>query len=168
MIHHLKRKSYILICIIVCFSLNSCYKCEPFTVLDGSIKLDLVDSISGNAMLSLSSPLIDKNDVIVISAVGDTLRHYFALINGAGSDREAMYIDVFSYGDSLYTPSFQEEQWKDFRVRLSSSREFNLKTCFLSRGANCGSLFRSIKLFYRGQLIASNSNTIELSALVKN
>lgn len=168
MLHHFTKKSYFLICLIISFYQYSCVQCDGSFVTDGYIKLDLVDSNSGGSLLSLTNPIINKNDVRVRSTNGDTLRYYFALINGAGSDRDALYINVLNYGDLLNRPSFQSEQCKNILVSLSSTREFQLKVCFLSRDGKCGSYFRTLELFYQGKRIASDKNTLELSAVIKN
>jgi hypothetical protein len=82
------KSTLLLLGLAFSFCLQSCFPCdEPLQVTDGYLKLDLVDSSSGKPLLAVDSLLINKDSAIVTSLRGDTIQHFFTLLNGAGSNR---------------------------------------------------------------------------------
>lgn len=165
---------YTLLCLGLALTvyLQSCFPCdEPVMVTDGYLKLDLVDSSSSKSLLAVDSPLINKDSVVVTSLRGDTLQHFFALLNGAGSNREGLFIYFLEFYDPEHQASFKELQCKDIIVRLSSTKVFQVKACFKSRTSKCGDSFATtfelLELFYSGQKIGSASKTNEVAGVVK-
>jgi hypothetical protein len=71
--------------------------------------------------------------------------------------------DVISFG-TLYDnrtdqSSFDSELCKNYIIKYSYNEVDTVQTCFKSKKTKCGSVFETLKVYHKGQLLASVRNT---------
>lgn len=70
------------------------------------------------------------------------------------------------YNSQTDQGSFNSEICRNFIVKYKYNETDTIKTCFNSRRTRCGSVFETLKVYHRGLLVGSGSNTTGFSVTI--
>lgn len=140
-------------------------------ITNSSIVVTFKDSASNKYLYDVIYPLYSKDSIKIYDPTGTPLH----LLTSVGSDPSVptniYYVidfgSLFDYRtDSM---SFNREICKDYLVQYSYNETDTITTCFKSKDMECGSVFTSLKVYHKGKLLASETNTTgALITIIKN
>lgn len=146
--------------------------CElPLVLGSSSVQIIFKDSATKRYLFDEDRPLYSKDSVEVFDPQGASLRVLFSLNSDEKEATTRFWaIDFGSvFDDSTDSASFSQEICKDFIVRYSFNRQDTITTCFKSVNKKCGSLFSTLKVYHKGRLLASETNTTSATVtIIKN
>lgn len=145
-------------------------KCEtPLNVNISSLNVTFKDKTTGKYLYDLVNPIYNK-DSIKINEQGQTplvLLFTQALIPNTSS----LYwkVDFGSLYNSNYDEtSFSTEKCKDFIIKYNYIQSDTVKVCFKSKKTECGSVFETLKVYYKGQEILNTTNETATEITILN
>jgi hypothetical protein len=147
-------------------------KCEePFYITKSSVEVTFKDSASNKYLYSETLPIYNKDSIEVYNPSGEKLFLLMSLRNNPITPTESYWSinfgTLFDYRTD--SSSFNQEICKNFIVQYSYNERDTITTCFKSKNEECGSVFSSLKIYHRGKLLASQTNTTyALITVIKN
>ena len=164
----------LLISSVVILSSNSCRKggpCEePPDINVSSLVIRFIDKQTGKYLYTETNPLYNRDSLKAFDSLGNLLVPIFALNQIPGSlDRYYVVSAGPIYNSQTDAVSFTKEICKDFIIKYKYNETDTVKVCFKSQSRKCGSVFETLKVFYKGGLIGSTTNeTYLLVTFYKN
>ena len=161
------RKLLFAITIISCllFGFPGCSKSggrceEPLFITNSEIVVTFKDKSSGKYLYERMNPLYNIDSIKIYDpnwqelvllknsrVIPNTPQHYWEVSFGP------------LYNRQTDQSSFETELCKDFYIRYNSSEPLDTVTvCFTSKELRCGSVFPSLKVYYKGELISLETN----------
>jgi hypothetical protein len=160
---------YLLIVIFV-----SCVKtpnCElPLNVNQSAINIIFKDSVSGKYLYTEDYSLYNKDSIKIFDPQGTSLFLLFAH-NQLPDAPVTFWIINFGniYDQRTDEISFNNEICKDYIISYNSQESDTLKVCFKSKKTKCGSVFETLKVYYKMKLISTTkNNTGSTITILKN
>ncbi len=156
---------------ITFFSFGSCRKggkCEQaLNVNQSEIVVAFKDKNSGNYLYAEVNPSYNKDSIRVYDENNNNLVLLFALNQIPNTN--SRYSDI-SFGN-IYNPqtdanSFNSELCKNFIVKYKYNETDTIKACFKSMKTECGSVFETLKVFYKGMLVGSVSSKTGINVII--
>lgn len=153
--------------IILCCSLflSSCFKkggpCEETLNLGLSEVLVSFKNAAGEYLYKEINPLSNKDSLKVFDQNGNQLlllSHFNQIPNTHFKYHEISFGPI--YDDRTDQSSFNSELCKIFIVQYSYNERDTVQTCFKSKKTKCGSVFETLKVYHKGQLLDSVQNTV--------
>ena len=125
------------------------------------IVVDFKDKATGKYLYAEVNPLYNKDSLKVFDQNGNSLI-VLSQLDLIPNTSSRFY--VLSFG-SIYNPqtdanSFNQEVCKNFIVKYSYNETDTVNVCFKARKTECGSVFDILKIYNKGQLITTETNTI--------
>ena len=161
------RKLLFAIAIISCsiFGFPGCSKSggqceEPYFITASSIQVIFKDKNSGKYLYEEVAPIYDINDIRIFNQDRQSLLLLKSLNNIPNTPQR--YWEV-NFGP-LFNPqtdqsSFQTELCKEFYIRYTEVEPMDtVMVCYTSKELKCGSVFPSLKIYYKEELISSKAN----------
>jgi len=161
----------IIIAIVIILTGNSCKKggrCEePEDVNQSSIVVAFKDNTTGRYLYSEVNPLYNKDSLKVFDPSGNSLVIRSAL--NQIPNTSSRYFDV-SFGN-IYDQqtdgaAFSSEVCKTFLVKYRFNETDSIKACFTAKKTKCGSVFENLKVYYKGMLVGSVTNTAGVVVII--
>lgn len=153
---------------------SSCRKggdCEgSFNLNQSEVAITFIDQQNGSYIYSETNPGYNKDSLKVFDPQGNSLIILSAL-NQIPNSNNRYY--VLSFGN-IYNPltdaaSFNSEICKEYTIKYSTSETDTLSVCFKSKQTKCGSVFETLKVYHKGQLLDLEANkTSTLINVYKN
>ena len=135
---------------------------EPYFITASSIQVIFKDKSSGKYLYEEVNPSYNINNIRVFDENMQALLLLKSMNNIPNTPQR--YWEV-NFGP-LYNPqtdqsSFQTELCKEFYIQYTSSEPLDTVTvCFTSKELKCGSVFPGLKVYYKGELIGSETNRV--------
>jgi hypothetical protein len=128
------------------------------------------DKNSNNYLYAENNPLYNKDSLKVLDPSGNSLIILKSLDNISSSSLKYWRL---SFGNIYIQPtdsnSFNAEICKNYLIKYIYNESDTVQVCFRSRKTECGSVFETLKVYQKGQLIASvNNNTFAEVTIIKN
>jgi hypothetical protein len=167
---------FILIIFVLHFLLqsSSCRKggkCEEALDVVQSGLICIFKNASGSYLYTEANPIYNKDSLIISDETGRKLSivPQLQLIPNTSSrywqfDFGPLFIPL------LDADSFNKEVCRNYYIRYKYNESDTLKICFIAQKTDCGSIFKSLKVFSKtGSLITEASNiTTTSSTIIKN
>ena len=144
---------------------------EVLYVTNSSVGVAFKDFTTSKYLYEQDIPLYNKDSIKVYDPQGNSLLLFKGLSNDIEVPTTRYWIinfgTLFDYRtDSV---SFNEEICKEFIVQYAYNERDTIKTCFKSKDLKCGSVFSTLKVYNKGKLLTSVSNTtFALVTVIKN
>lgn len=154
----------ILSCVVLICIFTSCRRyggCdEPQSVYNSGIVAVFKDSATSKYLYEEISPLYNKDSLKVFDSLGNSLSVQYFLYPAPGNSSLQIYL--ISFG-SIANPntdasSFTSEVNKDFIIQYKYNERDTIRAIFRSRESKCGSVFESLGIYHKGQLLTTVSN----------
>lgn len=133
---------------------------EPATIYSSGIAISFKDS-TGKYLYAEANPLYNKDSLKIFDPFGNNLpiSSVLALVPNSVN---RYYVLQFRgiYDETTDAGSFNAELCKSFTVQYKYNERDTLRVCFKSKKTKCGSVFESLKLFNKGQLLATYQNDV--------
>lgn len=157
--------------IITLFSFGSCRKvgkCEQApNVNQSEIVAAFKDKNTGNYLYAEVNPLYNKDSLRVYDENNNNLILLFAL--NQIPNTSSRYWDI-SFGNIFNAQtdqnSFNSEICKNFIVKYKYNETDTIKACFKSMNTECGSVFQTLKVFYKSLLVGSVSSKTGINVTI--
>ena len=160
--------------VLISSQISSCRKggrCElPLNVKQSEIVVTFKNT-NGRYLYTEFNPLCNKDSLKVFDSAGNSLV-ILRLLRSA-PDNPSLGIYVLSFGN-IYDQqtdavSFNSELCKDFIVQYNYNDRDTIKECFKSEVTKCGSVFETLKVYNKGQLLTTIfNNTFADIVVIKN
>ena len=72
------------------------------------------------------------------------------------------------YNSNYDETSFSTEKCKDFIIKYNYIQSDTVKVCFKSKKTECGSVFETLKVYYKGQEILNTTNETATEITILN
>ncbi|MEO5944733.1 MAG: hypothetical protein ABIP30_13400 [Ferruginibacter sp.] len=160
----MKTNLYLIAPSLLLILITSCTKtreCElPLNISQSSIQTIFKDGITGKYLYAESNPLYNKDSLKIFDQNNNELFLLYStnLIPGTSS---AYYEINFGplYIETSDENSFNSEICKSFYVQYNSKEKDTIITCFKSKKTKCGSVFETLKVYNKQQLLSNEINT---------
>lgn len=170
----MKKCYYCLSYYLLILIFASCVKtrrCElPLNVNQSAISIIFKDSVSGKYIYTENNSLYNKDSIKIFDPQGTSLFLLFAH-NQLPDAPVTFWIINFGniYNQQTDKNSFNNEICKNYIISYTSHEFDTLKVCFKSKETKCGSVFESLKVYYKNQLISTTkNNTGSTITILKN
>ena len=133
---------------------------EPYFITASSIQVIFKDKYSGRYLYEHLNPIYNIDSIKIYEQAGNEL--HLLMDDKLIPNTLQLYWEV-NFGP-LYNPqtdqsSFQTELCKEFYIRYTEAEPMDTVTvCFTSKELKCGSVFPSLKIYYKEELISSKAN----------
>ena len=166
--HHALASVFFILLFISCIKTP---KCElPLNVNKSAISVIFKDSLSGKYLYTENNSLYNKDSIEIFDPNGNSLFLLFAR-NQLPNTSTAFWIINFGniYIQQTDAGSFNTELCKNYIIKYAYNEFDTVQVCFKSKETKCGSVFESLKVFYKGQLISTTiNNTHSTITITKN
>jgi hypothetical protein len=107
------------------------------------------------------NPLYNKDSLKVFDENGNKLilLSLSKLIPNTGVAYDEISFGTI-YDDRTDQSSFNTELCKKFFIEYNSREKDTVQACFKAKKTECGSVFETLKVYHKGQLLASVQNTV--------
>lgn len=170
----MKKFYYILLSFLCILIFESCIKtpqCElPLNVNQSAINVIFKDSASGKYLYTENNSLYNKDSIKIFDPQGTSLFLLFA--HNQLPDAPVTFW-IINFGN-IYNPntdenSFNSEICKDYIISYTIHESDTLRVCFKSKKTRCGSVFETLKVYYKMKLISTTkNNTGSTITILKN
>ncbi len=171
-------KQTIIYLLIVTFAISysSCKKSggeceEPLDIRQSEVNIIFIDSGSSKYIYTQINPLLNKDSLKVFDPSGNSL----IILKSLSVEPTPPYNEFWKlsfgniYDQRTNTNAFNTEICKEFIVQYQHNDWDTITTCFKAQKTECGSVFESLKVFYKGKLLATENNqTSTLITFLKN
>ena len=163
--------SLIFFCIIIFVSCHKTPKCDlAKNVTSSSINVIFKDSLSGKYLYDVSYPINNKDSLKILDPNCHPL---FLLYSQQLIPNTSFRYWIINFGDVYIQQtdvnSFNTEICKRYIIQYGYNDYDTLKVCFKSTHIQCGSVFESLKVYYKNQLISTITNdTHSLITILKS
>ena len=158
--------------VVFIFSCRKGGRCEQaLNVTQSEIAVIFKDATTGKYLYEDLNPLHNKDSLKVFDPNGNSL--IILSLHRSASDNSSLGIYVLSFGN-IYDQrtdagSYNAELCKDFIVQYKYNEKDTIKACFKSKKTNCGSVFETLKVYNKDQLLATVTNdTYATITVIKN
>ncbi len=160
----MKNTYFILPALLFTLIITGCSKtpkCEEhFNVNQSEIVVAFKDQATGKYLYSEVNPLYNKDSLKVFEPNGNS----FIISSGLNQipNTSNRYWDLSFgniYNQSTDANSFDSEICKNYIVKYKHNETDTIKACFKAKKTECGSVFETLKVYYKGQLVGSVTNT---------
>jgi hypothetical protein len=144
---------------------------EPLYITNSGIQVAFKDSATNKYLYEQDFPLYNKDSIKIFDPQGDSLLLFKGLSNDVVVPTTGYWaIDFGSLFDyRTDSVSFEREICKQFVVQYSYNERDTITTCFKSKDLKCGSVFSTLKVYHKGNLLASVTNTTyAIITVIKN
>ncbi len=160
---------YFFLMLIFCISCKK-YKCEePFDISNSGVIL-ILKNVNDQYLYAEDNSLYNKDSLKIFDELGN--RYSFA------PDRKQipntpLAFWAFDFGP-IYNPqvdamAFENERCKKFIIKYYHNQADTITTCYMAFKFDCGSAFRTLKVFQKGVLLNEVNNTIYTTVtIIKN
>ena len=141
-------------------SCNKPPRCEqPMFVQQSEIVVTFMEKSTGRYLYSEIHPLYNKDSLKVFDQYGNSLV-ILSLSNLIPNTSDGYNVLSFGniYDSKTDASAFNSELCKTYLIRYSSSEADTVQTCFKAKNTRCGSTFETLKVYHRGQILASVEN----------
>lgn len=159
---------FVLAIILALFS-SSCKKggkCEePINLSQSRVIVAFKDRVSGKYLYTEINPIYNKDSLQVL----DANRNSLVILNRLRVEQNPPYIEYYSlsfgniYNQQTDAASFNSEICKDYFVRYNYNQFDTIRACFKAKKTECGSVFETLKVFHKGQLLTTVNNRASAS-----
>jgi hypothetical protein len=161
-------KSFIrLLITLFLFNAFSCHKkstCEsPLEIKTHSeIVVTFKDKATGKYLYSEVNPLYNKDSLKVFDQYGNGLVILSLLRSAPDNANQGIYVLSFGniYDDRTDANAFNAETCKTYIIKYSYNEADTVQACFKAKKTECGSVFETLKVYNKGQLLADVQNDI--------
>lgn len=158
----LQLKSFYALLAFVLIS-NSCGKVggpceEPLNVNNSEVVVTFKNEAGDYLYKEINSPY-NKDSLRVFDQYGNQLillSHFDQIPNTSFKYHVISFGDI--YEDATDKISFDSQLCKNFIVQYSYNEKDTVQTCFKSKKTECGSVFETLTVFHKGQLLTSVTN----------
>jgi hypothetical protein len=165
-----------LFCLLIIISLigSSCIrpKCEePFNISSSEIVVTYKDKATGMYLYSEVNPLYNKDSLKVFDQYGNSLVILSLLTSAPDNPNQGIYVLSFGniYDSRTDADAFKTETCKTYIIKYSYNETDTVQACFKAKKTKCGSVFETLKVYHKGQLLANVQNyTNAHIAITKN
>jgi hypothetical protein len=169
-------KSFIRLLIVVfLFNASSCHKkstCEsPLEIKTQSeIVVTFKDKATGKYLYSEVNPPYNKDSLKVFDQYGNSLVVLSALdLIPNTSSRYYVLSFGYIYDDRTDANAFNTETCKTYIIKYSYNEADTVQACFKAKKTECGSVFETLKVYNKGQLLANVQNDVAAQiTIIKN
>ena len=140
---------------------------EPLFVTNSGLTIDFKDS-SGKYLYSGIAPTYNKDSLKVWEeSTGTQLLVLSTSGNIPNSSSGYWQLDFGPlYNEQTDAGSYDREVCKNFILRYKANEFDTLRTCFKSVKTKCGSMFETLKVYYKGQLVGTRTNDTGMNITV--
>lgn len=146
----------------ISFLFHSCGKpgcSNSLTVDQSSMIISFIDKQTGRYLYSENSPLYTIDSLKVFDESGKQFQLLYALSTIPGGSGRYYTVAIGPiYNSQTDQNSFYRELCRNFIVKYKYNETDTIKTCFKSKNNDCGSVFETLKLFYKDSLINNISD----------
>ena len=117
------------------------------------------DKATGKYLYTEINPLYNKDSLKVFDSFGNRLI-ILSSLNQIPNTSNRYYDLSFGniYNQQTDAAAFDTEICKDFIVQYRYNEFDTVKTCFKAKKTECGSVFETIKVYHKGQLLTTANN----------
>lgn len=131
---------------------------EPLNINESEVVVTFKNQ-AGDYLYKEINTIYNKDSLKVFDYYGNQLfllSHLKQIPNTNFSYHVISFGDI--YNDQTDKSSFNSELCKDFIIRYYYNRTDTVQTCFKSKETKCGSVFETLKVYHKGQLLTSVTN----------
>ncbi len=140
---------------------------EALTINQSDIAVTFKDQATGKYLYSEINPLYNKDSLKVFDPNGNSLIVLRKLSINPGTFVEYWELGFGSiYDPQLDAAAFNSEICKNFLVKYKYNESDTIKTCFKARKTKCGSVFETLKVYYKGQLLGTSTNKTGIDIII--
>jgi hypothetical protein len=140
-------------------------------VEQSEIVVTFKDKATGKYLYSEVNPLYNKDSLKVYDQKGNRLVILNLLRSAPDNPNQGIYVLSFGniYDRTTDETAFNTELCKTFILMYNSFETDTVQTCFKAQKTKCGSFFESLKVYNKGQILASVQNqTSAQVTIIKN
>jgi hypothetical protein len=161
--------------VVFTLALSSCIKTgrcdEPPNVYNSGIVATFKDSVTGRYLYEVTNPLYNKDSLKVFDSIGNPLRVETFPYPAPGNPSLQIYVTSFG---SICNPntdaaSFTSEINKALILQYKYNERDTIRVSFKSKSTKCGTVFETLRIYHKSQLLTSVSNSIYAEVtIIKN
>ncbi len=145
---------------VIIFSCRKGGRCEEsLRVTQSEINVSFKDKTTGRYLYEEINALYNRDSLKVFDPSGNSLVILSAL-NQIPNTSNRYFVLSFGniYDQRTDESSFNAELCKDFIVQYKYNEKDTIRACFKSKTTKCGSVFETLKVYNKGQLLATETN----------
>lgn len=147
----------VFICFISCKKKKECE--EPPFITNSSLTISFIDKVTGKYLYSEVAPSYNIDSLKVLNNAGVELVLLKSLQTIPNSFSTFHRIDFGPLFDqNLDQESFNNQICRKFFIKYKHNETDTLNVCFKSTNLVCGSVFSTLKVYYKNQLILDKTN----------
>jgi hypothetical protein len=158
-------RTFFLLVILANLTITSCKKgeeCEgAFNINQSEVVVKFIDKATGKYLYSEINPMYNKDSLKVYDPHGTSLIILSAL-DQIPNTNNRYYVLSFGniFNPSSDSTSFNSEICKDYTIMYSPTETDTVRVCFKSKQTKCGSVFETLNVYQKSQLISFENNKV--------
>lgn len=170
----MKKKNYTLLlffCFIIFANCHKTPRCEsPKNISQSEIVVIFKDKTTGRYLYEENNALYNKDSLKVFDTSGNSLVILKSLYNIPNSSLRYWRLSFGNiFNQQTDANSFNTEICKNYILKYTYDESDTLQVCFKSKKTECGSVFETLNIYQRKQLLAAiNNETYAEITIIKN
>lgn len=164
--------SFIFLCaLFAVVSASSCRtggRCElPLNVNQSEIVVAFKDQATGKYLYSESNPLYNKDSIRVFDESGNSL-FLLSQLDVIPNTNSRFWRISFGplYNQQTDAAAFDAELCRSFIIKYNHTETDTVKACFKAKKTKCGSVFETLQVYHKDQLVGFINNNTGISIIV--